>query len=83
MIRPGPYRLAPGLAPGGYVIHVYAVPSGALLWAGTVGPSLGDVERAAAEAARAAALETTTCHVAYDGDTGVRLAALEWLEIRS
>lgn len=78
MIRPGPSRIEPGQCPGGYVIHVYAAPTGDLLWSGPVAPRMSAIAAAADEAARAAADHPATVHVAYDGDDGHRASLLEW-----
>lgn len=82
MIRPGPAAIARGANPGGVVIHVYAatVPP-VLLLTQRVGREAAGIVAAAHEAAAVAdiagALET--CLVAYDGDTGERFTAADWL----
>lgn len=71
--RPGPSWLAPGLAPDGVVVRVYAVPSCALLLERRLSTD-ADVEALAeGDAEFALALESVVCLVAYDGDTGQRL----------
>lgn len=76
-IRPGPTALAPGLIPGGVVIHVYSVPTQRLILT-RLAHDRDDVERhAEADALLSdAALwpdDVGVCLVAYDGDTGKRM----------
>jgi hypothetical protein len=78
LIRPGPARLAAGLSPGGWVIHVYSGWDGRLLTSDVLRPAdaltmrlhaerMGDD---AAAAARDPAEPLVLVH--YDGDTGMR-----------
>lgn len=70
MIRPGPESIDPGACPGGVVIAHY-LSDGTLAAVAYLEP-LGDIE---AEAARAAKLVNgDVCLVAFDGDTGERMA---------
>jgi hypothetical protein len=78
-VRPGPPAILPRSAPGGVVVHVYAVPSGRLLVvqsieAGTYSDKLP--EQAAEQAwSLLEAVEPGAdgvCLVAYDGDSGER-----------
>jgi len=82
LTRPGPPFIDEARAPGGVVLHVYAVPSGRLLVTRhLVGELLErgeDVDRLAEldvdEAGRLCNVdEYALCLVAYDGDTGERL----------
>lgn len=79
-IRPGPLSIDPGQCPGGVVVHVYAVPSGALVSVSRIHP-LDDI---AATAERDAATydafvaSDAACLVAYDGDTGQRFDRAAW-----
>lgn len=74
-MRPGPARLAPHLAPGGYVAHVYGVDDGRLVYAATIQPG-DDLEAAAIRDADAATAMLNAgeamCLVLFDGDTGER-----------
>jgi hypothetical protein len=76
--RPGPARILPDQAPGGVVVHVYAIPTEELLTTSVIPLErlavAGAVERAAEAAAEVAAQRaTSTCLVAYDGDSGERM----------
>lgn len=78
LIRPGPPRLAAGLMPGGVIIHVYAVPTARLLLT-RLAHDQAEVERHAIADAQLAdaqlwADDIGVCLVAYDGDTGDRMA---------
>lgn len=80
--HPGPQELAPGLCPGGVVVHVYEVPSERLLCHSFV-KYTEDVERAAQVAGEVARtvispLATGMCLVAWDGDTGHRFTRQDW-----
>lgn len=81
MILPGPASLAGQLNPGGYVLHLYELPGGRLVWADVV--SAHDIVAKATEAADAADRSRSpgVVHVAYDGDTGKRLTLAEWLAV--
>lgn len=75
--RPGPDQLAPGLCPGGIIVHVYTL-SGRRLIEQSLAPD-ANVETAAAIAAEQSALTRgPVCLVAFDGDTGARFSAREW-----
>ena len=79
MIRPGPMGVAPGLCPGGVVVHVYSVPGEVLICEQRLHPG-SDVEVAATVAAQLAdGYGPRTCLVAYDGDTGERMTAEAWV----
>ena len=82
MIHPGPPSIDADSAPGGVVIHVYAVPTNRLLItsrattmaeaayrAGLDGPAAMDALREGEEA---------VCLVAYDGDSGTRYDLTAW-----
>lgn len=75
MIRPGPDRLAPRVAPGGLVLHVYDA-DGRLLLARALGPDSNAADAAAEDADRAVAIlndhSPLMIVVVYDGDTGER-----------
>lgn len=74
MVRPGPAYLEAGRVPGGIVLRVYHVPAGTLLLERCLS-SLGEAERLAVEDADFIhALTDECCLVAYDGDTGDRIA---------
>jgi hypothetical protein len=76
MIHPGPPSLAPGLCPGGVVIHVYTATAPPVL---VVEQQLrpGDaIDNAATEAALMH--DGDVCLVAYDGDSGERYPANAW-----
>jgi hypothetical protein len=93
IVRPGPPCIDPGLAPGGVVIHVYAVPTGRHLRSRHLsaddivnGEQHGDdVVASCAQVDATAAVEdlradeSFTCLVAYDGDTGERFTPAAWL----
>jgi hypothetical protein len=76
MIRPGPSSIEPGAAPGGVVIHLYAVPTGRLIGVDHLLPD--DDIAAAATLAVATADDTDVCLVGYDGDTGARYTVDDW-----
>jgi hypothetical protein len=83
MIRPGPPSIAPGKAPGGVVFRVYKR-NGTML----VERALSAVDEADAETDATKTLEAFTpgepmemCLVCYDGDTGVRWTAEDWVWI--
>ena len=82
MIRPGPPNIGPGACPGGVVIHIYAAREPpVLLTVSDIGPD-DHPEQAAAAAADVTALladGSAVCLVAYDGDTGERFTADEWM----
>ena len=73
-LRPGPPMLAPGLAPGGLIVHVYDR-AGVLLMARTL-TSLAEARATAEDDADAvlaiAGPGADICMVIYDGDTGAR-----------
>lgn len=78
MIRPGPPAILPASAPGGVVIHVYSVPAADLLLVQHF-PFGAPVDKAAESAAdyvlgRIEPGQVGTCLVAYDGDSGERMA---------
>jgi hypothetical protein len=86
VIRPGPERLAPAVAPGGVVLHVYDA-RGTRLLARTLTPTdepelLGalDAERIG-DLMRAAQRDGPLVLVVFDGDTGERHPA--WVGIPS
>jgi hypothetical protein len=80
VISPGPPSLEPGAAPGGVVIHVYAVPSGLLLAVSTNATPTQAAYAAGLDAAAVAlAYAGDVCLVAYDGDTGARYTADAWV----
>jgi hypothetical protein len=72
MIYPGPQSIEPAGAPDGVVVHAYSVPDHELLLEQRLTPDV-DLETAATDAAETTAGHTV-CLVAYDGDTGARLA---------
>lgn len=80
--RPGPPTIDPNTAPGGVVIHVYAVPTSRLLHTSTATTIAEAAWRAGldADAAIAALVdgEDALCLVAYDGDTGNRYGPDDW-----
>jgi hypothetical protein len=82
MIRPGPASIEPGAAPGGVVIHVYAVPSARLLIESHATTLADAAYRAGLDAddvtAQLRADDAGVCLVAYDGDTGARYTAEQW-----
>jgi hypothetical protein len=75
IVRPGPERLAPGLAPGGWVAHVYGAEDGRLVYAMLLLPG-DDLEHQAAADAEAVLgglrPGEALCLVLFDGDTGER-----------
>lgn len=83
VIYPGPASILPGMAPGGVVIHGYSVPGERLLFVQAI-PADGsvDVSDAALRGAEQALCdpEPGTCLVAYDGDTGARFGADDWVD---
>ena len=80
MIRPGPPAIAPGVCPGGVVIHVYsATLPPALLLVRRYGPGVAVEPGAARDRAAAERLaDGDFCLVAYDGDTGERFDGAAW-----
>jgi len=76
VMRPGPERLAPGLAPGGVVVHVYDR-QGVLLLVRSLRDHAEAQIKAAADALAVFARARTgdVCLVVFDGDTGPRQAA--------
>ena len=83
LIQPGPQAIGPLSCPGGVVIHVYGVPSGTLLTVSHADSlhmaayNAGlDGERAEA---RLPATDHAFCLVGFDGDTGRRFTADEWV----
>ena len=77
MIRPGPASIAAGVAPGGIVCHVYAVPTCELLYVSACShdaetQALADADAVVALLGEWPGLDGV-CLVVYDGDTGERL----------
>lgn len=72
IVRPGPDRIPFGRAPGGYVWHVYRVPTGELLSVAVLGPDADLGETAAAQVAEMGDAREV-CVVIFDGDTGERV----------
>jgi hypothetical protein len=81
VIRPGPLTITPGACPGGVIIHIYAAtfpPS--LLLTRAYGPDDDIGIGALADAITADKLTSApVCLVGYDGDTGRRFTAQEWM----
>ena len=82
-VMPGPASIAPGAYPGGVVIQVYAVPSGVLLQTSKAGV-LASAAYIAGRDHDVAEMRKPSgtngfCLVAFDGDTGRRFSADEWL----
>jgi hypothetical protein len=76
--RPGPERLAPGLAPGGVIVHVYNLAGECLLESRMIPGDLIEAQ-AEADADRVAELAAgDVVLVAYDGDDGARYSARFW-----
>ena len=78
-VRPGPPSILPRSAPGGVVIHGYAVPDSRRVFVQKVpaGLTAEDVDRIAeanADFWLALPGDTGICLVAYDGDSGERMA---------
>ena len=87
LYRPGPERVAPGLAPGGLVVHIYGEHGQRVAeqrLAGDVTDEdldrLADVTAAATTAALAEG--EACCVVTYDGDTGERVTPMGTGEYR-
>lgn len=75
-VRPGPPSITPGRSPGGVVVRVYATTDPpTLVIEQALGPG-DDIEDAATVAAALADESDgwAACLVAYDGDTGERMA---------
>lgn len=83
MIYPGPLEIDPLQCPGGVVIHVYGVPSGTLLNESAALSSAEAAFNAGKDhdnaSNRLPAGDEGYCLVAYDGDTGRRFSADEWM----
>lgn len=82
MIRPGPESITPRAHPGGVVVHIYSptVPP-LLLMVRRYGPA-DDIEAAAVDDAGIVGAYlggAPVCLVAFDGDTGARFTAADWL----
>ena len=83
MIHPGPIEIEPMQCPGGVVIHVYGVPSGVLLNTSAAASTAeacfnAGIDHMVAERQRPE-MDNGFCLVAYDGDTGRRFTADEWM----
>lgn len=78
----GPASIAPGGAPGGVVVHVYGLPSGALLTVSAITTAHDAQAIGEADGDRAIELadpgDDALYLVAYDGDTGERMATWPW-----
>ena len=83
-VQPGPRAIGPLSCPGGVVIHVYGVPSGELLSVSDADSLHMAAYQAGLDHERAAARLPETdegfCLVAFDGDTGHRFSAEDWLK---
>ena len=81
--HPGPASIEPGECPRGVVIHVYGVPSGKLLNTSKSNtPSMAAFQAGIDHATAERNLppgDDAFCLVAFDGDSGMRFSALDWL----
>jgi hypothetical protein len=76
VIVPGPAAIDPGAAPGGFVVHGYRIPDGALVFTQQLTPQLtNDNVQVMAEQGADTTLADAPAGVVlvfYDGDTGDR-----------
>lgn len=83
MFHPGPPTIEPRSKPGGVVVHVYGYPSGTFLVESAAATGAQATFNAGLDHDRAAELlpagDRGFCLVAYDGDSGDRYAAEDWL----
>lgn len=81
IVRPGPYMILPGLAPGGIVLRVYGKESGLLLSESRLTPGTdldADAEGAVNRVQRIAPGAEIVL-VVYDGDTGKRWSPADYI----